>query len=210
MTIPAKPTEKEPTDMLDDGPYPDDLRCQDCGRHHQLDAVIPSPIWNKIAPDAGLLCVDCIDTRCVKAGISIENMVRFYWTGKAGSSYLYDDERREKEPTDMLEGMGKETVELDIGTVDRVINSLGYWLMLSDDRLSENGAEDHNRVLREAAELLKQAATALAAKDAEIAKWKNLGQSILDNDPMSDAADGVSCLDVWRKDIRAALAAKGK
>lgn len=71
--------------------YPDDLRCQDCGRHHQLDASIPSEVWNKIAPDASLLCIDCIDARAAKHGVTFE--ARFYWVGKAGSSYLYDDER---------------------------------------------------------------------------------------------------------------------
>jgi hypothetical protein len=71
--------------------YPDNLRCDDCGRHHQLDAVIPSEIWNKIAPDGGLLCIDCIDARAVNHGLTFE--ARFYWTGQAGSSYLPLDER---------------------------------------------------------------------------------------------------------------------
>lgn len=67
--------------------YPDDLRCDDCGQHHQLDASIPSEIWNRIAPDGGLLCVDCIDRRAKALGLSFE--VEFYWTGQAGRSRLY-------------------------------------------------------------------------------------------------------------------------
>lgn len=69
--------------------YPDTLCCDDCGRHHQLDAVIPSDIWNKIASDASLLCIDCIDKRATKHGVTFE--AEFYWTGGAGQSRLYEN-----------------------------------------------------------------------------------------------------------------------
>lgn len=31
-------------------------------------------------------------------------------------------------------------------------------------------------------------------------QWKNLGQALIENAPDQDAADGVTCLDVWRKE----------
>lgn len=31
-------------------------------------------------------------------------------------------------------------------------------------------------------------------------RWKSLGEALIENDPNADAADGVSCLDVWRKE----------
>ncbi len=37
-------------------------------------------------------------------------------------------------------------------------------------------------------------------------KLQTLVQALLDNDPDDDAADGVTVLDVWRKDARAILA----
>lgn len=69
--------------------YPESLRCDDCGRHHQLDASIPSEIWNKIASDVSLLCIDCIDARAVRHGVKFE--AEFYWTGTAGLSRMYEN-----------------------------------------------------------------------------------------------------------------------
>ena len=69
-----------------------DLRCQDCGRAHILDTVIPSDIWNQIVPEPeiGLLCTTCIDDRLVKAGLAIE--AKFYYAGTALNSKLYADD----------------------------------------------------------------------------------------------------------------------
>lgn len=46
---------------------------------------------------------------------------------------------------------------------------------------------------------------ALEAAEARVVGLAGLVQVLLDNDPDDDAADGVSVLDVWRKEARAAL-----
>jgi hypothetical protein len=48
----------------------------------------------------------------------------------------------------------------------------------------------------------------LAAERKRCGELERLVQCLLDNDPNADAADGVSVLDVWRRDARAALAGK--
>lgn len=64
-----------------------DLRCDQCGRAHILDTSIPSEIWNKIAPDGGVLCTTCIDDRMAAMGLKGE--AKFYFVGKALVSTLY-------------------------------------------------------------------------------------------------------------------------
>lgn len=76
--------------------YP--FRCEDCGRAHILDTVIPSEIWNKIAPDASMLCPLCIDARLTQHGLTCE--ARFYFGGKALSSRLYAEDT---DPTPSVE-----------------------------------------------------------------------------------------------------------
>lgn len=40
----------------------------------------------------------------------------------------------------------------------------------------------------------------------KLARWRSLGQAILDNDPDDASADAVTCLDVWRKESADLLA----
>lgn len=40
----------------------------------------------------------------------------------------------------------------------------------------------------------------------KLARWRSLGQAILNNDPNDGAADAVTCLDVWRKEAADLLA----
>jgi hypothetical protein len=54
--------------MIDDSV----LTCNDCpapyGKDGWCDVVIPSPIWNSIAPEGGLLCFHCMTKRLIVAG----------------------------------------------------------------------------------------------------------------------------------------------
>ena len=34
----------------------------------------------------------------------------------------------------------------------------------------------------------------------ELCRWRSLGKALIENNPLDDAADGVICLDVWRKE----------
>jgi hypothetical protein len=40
----------------------------------------------------------------------------------------------------------------------------------------------------------------------KLARWRSLGQAILDNDPDDASAAAVTCLDVWRKESADLLA----
>jgi len=64
-----------------------DLHCEECGRAHILDTVIPSEIWNQIADPANVLCTICIDRRLTAKGLTAE--AEFYFTCEGLSSKLY-------------------------------------------------------------------------------------------------------------------------
>ena len=49
----------------------------------------------------------------------------------------------------------------------------------------------------------------LAAEKERGERLARLVQCLIDNDPDDDAADGVTVLDVWRKEARAALHREG-
>ncbi|MER8967688.1 hypothetical protein NKI25_18535 [Mesorhizobium sp. M0808] len=71
-----------------DSTRPDyDLRCEECGRAHILDTVIPSGIWNQIAEPHNVLCTVCIDKRLQAKGLTAE--AEFYFVGDALVSKLY-------------------------------------------------------------------------------------------------------------------------
>ncbi len=74
-----------------------DLRCEECGRAHILDTVLPSEIWNQIAEPGNLLCMICIDRRLAAKGLKAE--AEFYFVGKALLSKLYHDEATPAERT---------------------------------------------------------------------------------------------------------------
>ncbi|RWN55876.1 MAG: hypothetical protein EOR99_35075 [Mesorhizobium sp.] len=63
------------------------LTCEECGRAHILDTVIPSEIWNQIAEPHSLLCTLCIDRRMLAKGLKAE--CEFYFAGGAMESKLY-------------------------------------------------------------------------------------------------------------------------
>lgn len=47
------------------------VSCQDCGTPHAelgVDLVLPDQQWHHIAPDAGILCPNCICKRAAKHG----------------------------------------------------------------------------------------------------------------------------------------------
>lgn len=62
-------------------------RCQDCGAPHNIDTSIPSPIWNQIESEVGMLCTMCIDDRMAALGLTAE--AEFYFVGRALRSKLY-------------------------------------------------------------------------------------------------------------------------
>lgn len=68
------------------------LRCEECGAPHWIDTSLPSGIWNRIAPDADVLCMLCIDDRLAAAGMKVE--ARFYFAGEGLQSELYADDLR--------------------------------------------------------------------------------------------------------------------
>lgn len=71
------------------------LRCDACGAPHWLDTSIPSEVWNRIAPEVGLLCLLCIDERVAALGLT-NVPAEFYFVGKGLLSRLYPGATREK------------------------------------------------------------------------------------------------------------------
>lgn len=73
------------TVLIEDGPY-----CDVCGESHWYNFFVPDDVWEQIAPldyvpgGGGILCVRCIDKRCVE--LRIKTVGRFYFTGKAVSA----------------------------------------------------------------------------------------------------------------------------
>ncbi|MCW5695759.1 MAG: DUF551 domain-containing protein [Bauldia sp.] len=67
-----------------------DLVCDQCGKAHILDTVLPSHIWNQIAQPHELLCTLCIDERLQKAGLRCE-AAEFYYGGAALGSRPYGE-----------------------------------------------------------------------------------------------------------------------
>ena len=71
------------------GPY-----CDVCGESHWYNFFVPDDVWEQIAPldyvpgGGGILCVRCIDKRCVKLGIKTTG--RFYFTGEAVTALTFD------------------------------------------------------------------------------------------------------------------------
>jgi len=68
-----------------------DIYCDECGRAHILDCVLPSEIWNQIARGEEVLCPICIDKRMVDTKLKCDD-ARFYFAGTNLSSRLYVDD----------------------------------------------------------------------------------------------------------------------
>lgn len=71
-----------------------DLHCGRCGAPHNFDTSIPSGVWNKIAPEGGLLCTLCIDELLTEHGMKVD-CAEFYYVGRSLSSRLYAESTRE-------------------------------------------------------------------------------------------------------------------
>lgn len=88
LTYAASATAERDALRIANATRPDyDLICQDCGRAHIHDTVLPSPIWNQIANPADILCLLCIDRRMAAKGLTAE--AEFYFVGTALQSRLY-------------------------------------------------------------------------------------------------------------------------
>lgn len=55
-------------------------KCMDCELPYDSDRfddlVVPHDVWNKIAPDDGLLCANCLSARCKGAQIECNAVFR--------------------------------------------------------------------------------------------------------------------------------------
>lgn len=66
-----------------------DPACAECGERHWYNFWVPDEVWARICPDqpyreglGGVLCVRCMDRRCIDLGIAgIEG--RFFFKGGA-------------------------------------------------------------------------------------------------------------------------------
>lgn len=92
--------------------------CDECGRAHILDTVLPNEIWNRIADPNELLCALCIDGRLKAADIKAE--AKFYFVGEAMKSSLYAEhlesrieaeKKRADEAEALVERLKREAVQ---------------------------------------------------------------------------------------------------
>lgn len=93
-------------------PIPSAYGCQGCGRKDGLDAVVSNDVWESIRGPHNLLCLWCIDFRCMSHGIKTSASLHFCGKSITGTSQSEADQEHISRLCDQLAAKDEEIAKL--------------------------------------------------------------------------------------------------